>query len=51
MSRKTRRIVALVLLVLGGLLLFLAPQTWGGAVLMGLGVVIEVVGITLERLS
>jgi hypothetical protein len=29
--------------------MFLAPGTWGGAVLVAIGVVIEAVGIYLER--
>jgi hypothetical protein len=46
---KPRRILAIALVVLGGLLLFLAPETVGGLALMVLGVVIEIAGITLER--
>lgn len=50
MRRKPRRIVAGVLVVVGALLLFLAPQaSTAGAVLALLGVLIEIVGITLER--
>jgi drug/metabolite transporter (DMT)-like permease len=47
---KRRRISAIALVVLGGALIFLAPeQTVIGVVLMILGVVIETVGITLEH--
>lgn len=46
---KPRRVVAVLLVVLGGALMFLAPGTPGGAVLVGLGIVIEVVGIFLEH--
>lgn len=45
---RTRRALALVLVVLGGVLLFLAPEDiWIGAVLVALGIVLEVVGATL----
>ncbi len=46
-----RRIGAIVLMVLGGVLMFLAPdeETWIGKVLLGLGVAIELLGIALER--
>jgi hypothetical protein len=46
---KPRRVVAVVLVVLGGLLLFFAPETPGGMVLVALGVAIEAVGIFLEH--
>jgi membrane-bound ClpP family serine protease len=46
---KPRRVIAIALVVLGGVLIFLAPGTPGGAVLIGLGIVIEVIGIFLER--
>ena len=49
MHMKPRRIAAAVLVVLGGLMMFLAPETVGGAVLVGVGVIIEAAGITLER--
>ncbi len=49
MHRKPRRIMAIALVILGGLLLFLAPETREGLVLVALGVMIEIVGITLER--
>jgi len=50
MRRKPRRIVAGILVVLGALLLLLAPQaSIAGGVLALLGVLIEIVGITLER--
>ena len=47
---RHRRPLALVLVVLGGLLMFLAPEKyWLGGVLLALGVVVELVGITLEK--
>jgi hypothetical protein len=46
----TRRIFAVVLVVLGGVLMFFAPDKyWMGGVLLALGVIVEVAGIALER--
>ncbi|WP_276203647.1 hypothetical protein [Dechloromonas denitrificans] len=39
----------LACLAVGGLLMFLAPATWAGVLLLGLGVLIEVVGMALSR--
>jgi hypothetical protein len=41
--------VAAVLIVVGGVLMFLAPEMWAGLALLVLGVVVELVGIALER--
>jgi len=48
---KARRIVAGVLVVLGAVLMFAAPEAEyvAGAIVMGLGVVLEIAGIALER--
>jgi hypothetical protein len=46
---KLRRIIAIILVVLGGVLIYLAPETIDGFLLIGLGVVIEAVGIFLEH--
>ncbi len=46
---KLRRIIAIILVVLGGVLIFLAPETIGGFILIGIGVVVEAVGIFLEH--
>lgn len=48
-SRRTRSIAAAALIVLGGVLIFLAPEMWLGALLLALGVALEVAGIALER--
>jgi uncharacterized membrane protein HdeD (DUF308 family) len=48
-KRRSRRVLAGFLVVLGGLLIFLAPEMWAGLVLLALGVVIELAGIALER--
>lgn len=39
----------MILVVLGGVLMVLAPEIWAGLVVLALGVVIEVAGIALER--
>ncbi len=50
MHRKPRRILAGVLLVLGGLFMWFAPEVSQlGLALMVLGVLIELVGIFLEH--
>lgn len=46
---RTRRISAVTLVVLGAILMFLAPEAWPGALVLGLGVVLELVGIALEH--
>lgn len=48
-KRRSRRVLAIFLVVLGGVLLFLAPEMWFGLVLLALGVVIELAGIALEH--
>ena len=47
--RRPRKIIAGSLVVLGIVLMVLGPETGGGAVLILLGVVIEGVGIFLEK--
>lgn len=47
---RTRRTLAVALIVAGGALLYLAPEAWaGGAVVLALGVLLELAGIVLER--
>jgi hypothetical protein len=48
-SKRSRRLLAGFLVVLGGVLMYLAPEIWAGLVVLVLGVVIELVGIALER--
>ena len=50
-NARARRISTVILVGLGAALMFLAPDIWQGALLLGLGVVLEVIGITLERKS
>lgn len=47
---RTRRRLSLALLILGGLLLFLAPEDiWIGGLLLALGVALEVAGALMHR--
>lgn len=48
-KRRARRIVALSLVVLGGVLMYLAPGDIAGLALLAAGIVLELVGIALER--
>ena len=51
MIRNTlvRRVVALGFMGVGGALILLAPPVWIGAIPLALGMLLEVVGITLEH--
>jgi hypothetical protein len=44
-----RRASSVILLVLGAVVMLFAPETWAGALLLILGVAIELIGIALER--
>lgn len=46
---RIRRTSAVILVVLGAILMFLAPEVWQGVLLLALGVVLELVGIALEH--
>jgi hypothetical protein len=48
-KRRLRRATALLLVVLGGILIYLAPGDFAGIVLLVTGVVVELAGIALER--
>ena len=49
---RTKRKLSLSLLVLGGLLIFLAPENiWIGTVLFGLGIAVEIAGAVLRQRS
>jgi hypothetical protein len=49
---RTKRKLSLSLLVLGGLLIFLAPEkNWVGTVLFGLGIAVEIAGAVLRQRS
>jgi uncharacterized membrane protein YesL len=44
-----RRLLAGVLVVLGAVLILLAPETWPGMVLLVLGVLLELIGMSLSH--
>lgn len=44
-----RRPVAGLLVALGGIALFLAPETWPGVALLVAGIAIELIGISLKK--
>ncbi len=48
-KQRSRRVLSIFLVVLGGVLMYLAPEILPGLILLGLGVVVELVGIALER--
>lgn len=48
-KRRSRRVLAIFLVVLGGMLMALAPEIWAGLAVLALGVLIELVGIALEH--
>ncbi|MGC2456772.1 MAG: hypothetical protein WA435_02105 [Gallionellaceae bacterium] len=44
-----RRTLAALLVILGAAMLFLAPETWAGTLLLALGVFVEVAGIAIKH--
>ncbi len=46
---RTRRASATIMVVLGAILMLLAPEIWAGLLLLILGVVLELVGIALAH--
>ena len=44
-----RRSLAVLLIVLGAMMLLLAPTTWAGVLLLVLGVSVELIGIALKH--
>lgn len=48
-KQRSRRVLAMFLVLLGGALMYLAPEMWVGLVMLVLGVAIELAGIALER--
>ena len=46
---RPRKVIAGFLIVLGVILMVLAPETLSGLILVVLGICIEVVGIALEK--
>lgn len=48
-NRRLRRAIAAVLIVLGGGLMLLAPSVGPGLLAFGCGVLLELVGLAMER--
>lgn len=48
-NQGIRRASAVLIIVLGAILMIFAPEVWPGALLLILGVVLELVGIALEH--
>jgi len=48
-SPRTRRAIAVTMIVIGAILMFLAPESWPGELVLVLGIVLEVAGIVLEH--
>ncbi len=48
-KQSTRRFLAVLLVLLGAALLFLATEAWAGVLLVVLGVSIELIGIAMRH--
>jgi uncharacterized membrane protein YedE/YeeE len=48
-TRTLRRVIGAVAIVGGALLMWLSPEVLAGALVMGAGIALEIVGIALER--
>ena len=49
-DRRTKRFLSVLLLIVGGILMFLAPENiWIGAILFMLGLALEIAGLVLRR--
>lgn len=47
--RRARRTSAVIMMGVGAILMFFAPEVWEGALLFILGAGLELLGIALER--
>jgi len=47
--KLVRRTLALSAIVAGALMMWLSPEVLGGAIVMGAGIALEMLGIGLER--
>ena len=45
----SRRLITVLLVILGGTMIYLASMEWAGMLLLAMGIAIEVVGITLKH--
>lgn len=50
-NRRVRRAAAIALILAGGILIWISPETFTGALLLFLGAGLEAVGIWVERSS
>ena len=48
-NKSARRFLSVLLVLVGAALIFLATEAWAGAVLVGLGITIELIGITMRH--
>lgn len=48
-KRQLRRAIAAILAIAGGALIWLAPETVIGIVMLGLGIGLEIIGIGMEH--
>lgn len=48
-NTRIRRASAAIMILLGAMLMLLAPEVWPGALLFVSGIVLELVGIALEH--
>ena len=48
-NKAISRSLALLLVALGAALMFLAPETWAGLVLLVIGISLELIGIALRQ--
>lgn len=46
---RTRRVGAAIMVIVGAALMILTPETWPGALLLILGIALELFGIALEH--
>lgn len=46
---RTRRTIAVLMVVMGAILMFLAPEAWPGGLVLVVGVILELAGIALEH--
>lgn len=46
---RIRRTIAAIMILLGAILMLLAPEVWPGAMLFVSGIVLELAGIAMER--
>ena len=48
-KRRNRRLLGGIFIVVGAVLMFLAPESGAGWVLLALALVLELIGLVLER--